>query len=1059
MKSFTFIIVTIASLSSVLEFTNANTDVYLNTYGECNSVPSSEEESKTFCSTIITSEKCQNYYNNPDKVIGDGFDELDIATVHYHREKAKVVCQTDDTKTRCPIGQYFIDISTDSSVSEDDYILKSCRSKVCIDATSSYIVAKEKYYSLKYPDKMENFSKKFKSQNELLKCTDPDAIAKANAKNSVVNSDTNKVTTESNSTNGSNSKNGSNNNPSNKNNADASTNSTSNENITNENANVNSNANEGTSTNNKNIDLEQSNFGESISFDKKIALLIGFILANVWAETDTSESSSTSTTTTSNENVFFFAPEKYKDLLENIVQKYAEFTKSKTNLKGSRKQIQKSSIEMVYSNKDEIEYGNEVRELIKNKSDKYDFILYNTLHTYTIVGRKLINLKKLISLNNVEELDKGITKYIGYKDDSLVGIPLLANYGYMYYNKYLLDKYNRPIPQTWDELYETLELIYNKERIINRYLIGYLGNLPESYVAINTIQEMIYSYRDEKNNKEIPDYRSHNSVEAMVMLKKLLDNFSTKELFQLEPEEQIKTILTGNVIFARIFNFPIEEEYKDKLNFMPIPGKHSGISGSAIYGYNIGISKYTNYEEKQQKLSVVLDYLISEEMQKYLAISKNMYSPLKKIYDNTTNSDTKSNEYGSNTSICESVDCEMLRDLQFFEKPINYYDSYDDFATEFLKIIDNYLYKNNATAEDTLKHIDNLTLNHYVKNNSKIGIFTYVLFGFIVFIMLTSYILMFNRKINVLFVFLNNTYWAVFLYGTFLIICYSIVSLGEMTQEKCNLRFVVLSLGVPIAISPLLLRLIVLYPESNKYSDHVNRNFSNYLCGHILFELLLCTLYLLRPFDVTNHLFYLEDNTLENFQSCDCGHLPTKLLLIVDIAEKGLEILIFAILIFAEWNIKATKTDIISLTFCIIFDILAFLIFAVLYFISFKTKEAYFWARVGPVLLFGLSNFFLVYIWKFAVMFTSAADELETKEAYLTKKTQNDNLRNITRLSLINSDGRMTSTKSSASNNSENFINKIIKCHYETANSQQEMNRSNASNVNNKNVISTTPMN
>jgi len=296
MKSFTFVIATIASLGSIIKYTNANTDVYLNTYGECNSVPSSEEESNTFCNTIFTSEKCQNYYNNPDKVIGDGFDELDIATVHYHHEKAKVVCQIDDTNTRCPIGQYFIDISTDSSVVENDYILKSCRSKVCIDATSSYIVAKEKYYTLKYPNKIESFSKNFKSQNELLKCTDLAAIAKANEKSS----DTNKTfgdnkaasdskassDAKSGSSSGTSSKINSNN-KSSDNNVENSVNSATdaNGNITNESVNVdsnaNANANDGTSSNNNEINTDQSNFSESISLDKKIALLVGFIIVNI----------------------------------------------------------------------------------------------------------------------------------------------------------------------------------------------------------------------------------------------------------------------------------------------------------------------------------------------------------------------------------------------------------------------------------------------------------------------------------------------------------------------------------------------------------------------------------------------------------------------------------------------------------------------------------------------------------------------------------------------------------------------------------------------------------
>jgi len=38
---------------------------------------------------------------------------------------------------------------------------------------------------------------------------------------------------------------------------------------------------------------------------------------------------------------------------------------------------------------------------------------------------------------------------------------------------------------------------------------------------------MIYSYRDNVNSREIPDYQSKNSKEAMIMLKYLLDNYSS----------------------------------------------------------------------------------------------------------------------------------------------------------------------------------------------------------------------------------------------------------------------------------------------------------------------------------------------------------------------------------------------------------------------------------------------------------------------------------------------------------------------------------------------------
>lgn len=286
---------------------------------------------------------------------------------------------------------------------------------------------------------------------------------------------------------------------------------------------------------------------------------------------------------------------------------------------------------------------------------------------------------------------------------------------------------------------------------------------------------------------------------------------------------------------------------------------------------------------------------------------------------------------------------------------------------------------------------------------------------------------MFNRKYNIYFVFLNNTYWGIFLYGTALILSYAIINLGDPDQGKCNLRFVFLTLGIPISFSPILLQLIVLYPENNKISNHVNRNFSNYLCCHILFELFLCTLYLFKPFEVTDHLLNISDG-LENFRTCECKSTYTKILVGFNIFEKGIEIIAFAILIFAEWNISATKTDIVSLTCAIVLDIFAFSLYAVFYFAEFKLKTTYYLTKVGPVVLFGLSNFIMIYLMKFTTMFSSKKEDIESKEAYVSRKTNTDILKNVTHMNMMANNN---------TSNSDNFINRIMKAHYETANTMQ----------------------
>jgi len=48
----------------------------------------------------------------------------------------------------------------------------------------------------------------------------------------------------------------------------------------------------------------------------------------------------------------------------------------------------------------------------------------------------------------------------------------------LYSNIQLLEKYGKPIPKTWDEMYETGMLIYNSEKENNPNLLGYNAIFP-----------------------------------------------------------------------------------------------------------------------------------------------------------------------------------------------------------------------------------------------------------------------------------------------------------------------------------------------------------------------------------------------------------------------------------------------------------------------------------------------------------------------------------------------------------------------------------------------------
>jgi len=682
-----------------------------------------------------------------------------------------------------------------------------------------------------------------------------------------------------------------------------------------------------------------------------------------------------------------------------------------------------------FDDDDESEYGMRIEKLLDEESNDYDFYFYNIHHTYRF-HKKLLNLKKITSIISLMNYENEITLNNGVINEKLIGVPFIIHYSTLYYNKNLLE--DRKKPSTWKELYtEILGVYRNENNNNNKDFIGYLAYLPtDSYVAIDTIQELIYSYRTDKKSKDLPEYRSKNSDQAITLLKNILTGYPTRTSY-LNKTEIINKIKSGKVLFAQMHNFPNDDE---NINFIPLPGVSNGISASSLYGYNIGVPKHMS-EDRQKKVGTILNTLMSKEINTYIIKEEKMLSAFMSIYEQgmSAKKESRDTESDTDTNVCDVVDCDMILNLQFYNKPINYYENFDDYANAFYEIIGDYFYSNNNTkikSEEVLAKIDDLTRIYDVDITSTSGSLVIVLLGIAGVIMTASYLLTFDRKYNIYFMFLNNIYWGVFLIGTVMILMYSFVGLGEWNQSKCNLRFVLLSLGIPISFSPILLRLIVLYPENNKISEHINRNFSNYICCHVLFELMLCTFYLLSPFEVKNHLLNVSQGK-ENFQSCSSENIYTHIILIVNIAEKGLEILTVAILIFAEWNIKATKSDIVSFTIAIAFDILAFIIYAAFYFVKFENRYYYYYSKIGPVLLFGLSNFFFIYVWKFTIMFTSEKDEMVNKEAYLQKKTNMDGYKNITRMSLKGNRSESLD-KRSIDNANGGLINKIIRCHYET---------------------------
>eukprot|EP00833_Pecoramyces_ruminatium_P001529 jgi/Orpsp1_1/1175561/evm.model.c7180000054357.1 len=113
-----------------------------------------------------------------------------------------------------------------------------------------------------------------------------------------------------------------------------------------------------------------------------------------------------------------------------------------------------------------------VESLLIKKKDKYDLFFYDNAFTQKY-GNYLLDLNDYLSKEDIEIYDSKLISEICTYENKLVGLPYSISYSMLYYNYGLLDKYNKTVPKTWDELINISKYILEKEN--NPDLIAYNG--------------------------------------------------------------------------------------------------------------------------------------------------------------------------------------------------------------------------------------------------------------------------------------------------------------------------------------------------------------------------------------------------------------------------------------------------------------------------------------------------------------------------------------------------------------------------------------------------------
>ncbi|ORY52140.1 hypothetical protein LY90DRAFT_702753 [Neocallimastix californiae] len=140
-------------------------------------------------------------------------------------------------------------------------------------------------------------------------------------------------------------------------------------------------------------------------------------------------------------------------------------------------------------------------------------------------GPYLLDLKEYLPKKHIDLYSKGFVPKISTFNNKLVSLPIKVDYSILYSNTKLLDKYNKPVPETWDELIDTSKYIMEKEKENDSELISFNGLFDDSEIGTCSLFEYIYSFRD-SNDSSFPSFNNETVVNAIKYLKDMkMNNF------------------------------------------------------------------------------------------------------------------------------------------------------------------------------------------------------------------------------------------------------------------------------------------------------------------------------------------------------------------------------------------------------------------------------------------------------------------------------------------------------------------------------------------------------
>jgi len=410
------------------------------------------------------------------------------------------------------------------------------------------------------------------------------------------------------------------------------------------------------------------------------------------------------------------------------------------------------------------------------------------------------------------------------------------------------------------------------------------------------------------------------------------------ELFQTDEFYNIMALATGNILFSNFWDCPPALNY----NMTVLPGRIEGISGSCIDGYDLGISAHISDERKEAAVKV-LKFFTSEHIQKNVVVKLfTLYSGISSLYDDE--------------EACKMIDCNFIKEVQTVIRPINEVEDYGMYSSKFLSLLYEGIYEEKDPKMVLNKINDIRKIYYFSITTEKISLTIFVLLILTMCLITSSVLVLFIPKFKSYFTFLSTDMWILYTIGTLISISSQIIYFSELSNLKCTLIMIMITTGFSMIFLPILCRLIINFPQENKYSSWIKRKKSLFILMVLTTEAILSLLYLISPVKV--------EKITGNKNYCKC-EVEKNLSLVITLFLISIQFLIFisiSFLIFLEWNIEETFKDVRALTTVMNMDVVLFALFFIIHFISFNNYLVFYSIHILIILIFTFTNHFYMFI-------------------------------------------------------------------------------------------------